>query len=113
MQDRSQLEPATDANFDGKLYLAANADVARHPVYGDDPWRHFDRHGRNEGRMQLTRAAAGYPTTRRSAKYARFAHLLDPSRGAGGDFRFLADEGGFPIAYGAAAHDLSDYDDES
>jgi SAM-dependent methyltransferase len=113
MQDPSRLEPATDANFDDKLYLAANADVARHPVYSDDPWRHFDRYGRAEGRMQLTRAAAGYPTTRRSTKYARFAHLLDASRGAGGDFRFLADEGSFPIAYGAAAHDLSDYDDES
>lgn len=113
MQDPSRLEPATDANFDDQLYLAANADIARHPVYGSDPWRHFDRHGRIEGRKQLTRAAAGYPTTRRSAKYERFRHLLDPSRGAGGAFRFLGDDGSFPVSYGGTAHDLSDYDDES
>ena len=113
MQDPSRLEPATDANFDGGLYLAANADVARHPVYATDPWRHFDRYGRQEGRKQLTRAAAGFPTTRRSAKYDRFAHLLDASRGAGGGFRFLGDADSFPIAYGGDAHDLADYDDES
>ncbi len=113
MQDPTRLEPATDANFDEALYLGANADVARHPVYAGDPWRHFDRYGRTEGRKQLTRAAAGYPTTRRSAKYERFRPLLDAARGAGGVFRFLADEDSFPVAYGAAAHDLSEYDDES
>ena len=30
MQDPSRFEPATDANFVEALYLAANADVARH-----------------------------------------------------------------------------------
>ncbi|MBD3759529.1 methyltransferase domain-containing protein [Rhizorhabdus sp.] len=113
MQDPSRLEPATDANFDEQLYLAANADVARHPVYGNDPWRHFDRYGRGEGRKQLTRAAAGYPATRRSAKYERFLPLLDASRGTGGAFRFLGDAGSFPVAYGGAAHGLDEYDDES
>ena len=113
MQDPSRLEPATDANFDEQLYLAANADVARHPVYGGDPWHHFERYGRDEGRKQLTRAAAGWPATRRSAKYARFADILDPARGAGGEFRFLDGPGSFPIAYGKQAHDLRDYDGES
>jgi SAM-dependent methyltransferase len=113
MQDPARFEPATDANFDERLYLAANADVARHPVYGGDPWKHFDRYGRDEGRKQLTRAAAGWPTTRRSAKYARFAHLLDAARGAGGDFQFLNGPDSFPIAYGAHAHDLTEYDAES
>jgi SAM-dependent methyltransferase len=113
MQDPSRLELATDANFVEALYLAANADVARHVAAGGDAWRHFERHGRKEGRKQLTRAAAGLPGTRAEAKYARFAPLLDPARGAGGRFRFLGGEDSFPVSYGAAAHDLADYDDES
>lgn len=113
MQDPSRLELATDANFDDSLYLAANADVARHPVYGGDPWKHFERYGRGEGRKQLTREAAGLPTARRSAKYLRFAHMLDATCGAGGTFRFLDGPDSFPIAYGAAAHDLAEYDAES
>ena len=113
MQDPSRLELATDTNFDDNLYLAVNGDVARHPVYGADPWKHFDRYGRSEGRKQRPRAAAGWPTARRSAKYARFAHMLDAASGAGGDFRFLDGPDSFPIAYGAAAHDLTEYDSES
>ena len=113
MPDLSRLELATDANFVEALYLAANPDVARHVAAGGDAWRHFERHGRTEGRKQLTRAAAGLPGTRREAKYARFAPILDAAHGAGGDFRFLDAAGSFPIAYGASAHALSDYDDES
>lgn len=113
MHDPSRFEPATDENFVEQLYLAANPDVARHVAAGGDAWRHFDRHGRAEGRKQLTRAAAGLPGTRGEAKYARFASLLDPSRGAGGDFRFLAAPDSFPVSYGAAPHDLRDYDGES
>lgn len=113
MQDPTRLEPATDANFDERLYLGANADVARHPVYRSDPWRHFDRYGRIERRQQLTRAAAGLPGTQRTAKYARFAHLLDAVRGVGGAFRFLEGPDSFPISYGAAAHDPGEYDAES
>ena len=113
MQDSPRFELATDANFVEALYLEANPDVARHVAAGGDAWKHFERHGRAEGRKQLTRAAAGLPGTRGAAKYARFAPLLDPGRGAGGGFRFLGEPDGFPIAYGAAAHDLRDYDDES
>ncbi|ATE64030.1 methyltransferase domain-containing protein [Rhizorhabdus dicambivorans] len=113
MQDPSRFEPVTDTNFVEELYLAANPDVARHVAAGGDAWRHFERHGRNEGRKQLTRAAAGLPGTRAEAKYARFAPLLDASCGAGGNFRFLGGPESFPVAYGAAAHDLADYDDES
>jgi SAM-dependent methyltransferase len=113
MQDPTRFEPATDANFVEALYLAANPDVARHVAAGSDAWKHFERHGRAEGRNQLTRAAAGLEGTRGEAKYARFAPLLDAGRGAGGAFRFLGGADSFPIAYGAASHDLSDYDDES
>jgi SAM-dependent methyltransferase len=113
MQDPSRFEPATDTNFVEALYLAANADVARHVAAGGDAWRHFERHGRAEGRKQLTRDAAGLEGTRGAAKYARFAHLLAADRGAGGSFRFLAEADSFPIAYGAETHDLTDYDDES
>lgn len=113
MQDPSRFELATDANFVETLYLAANPDVARHVAAGGDAWKHFERHGRAEGRKQLTRAAAGLTGTRREAKYARFAPLLDASRGAGGTFRFLEGRDSFPVSYGASAHSLSDYDDES
>ncbi|KQX22754.1 MULTISPECIES: class I SAM-dependent methyltransferase [unclassified Sphingomonas] len=113
MQDPSRLEPATDENFVEQLYLAANPDVARHVAAGGDAWKHFERHGRKEGRKQLTRAAAGLPGTRAEAKYARFAPILDASRGAGGAFAFLAAPDSFPVGYGATAHDLGDYDAES
>ncbi len=113
MQDPSRFELATDANFVEALYLAANPDVARHVAAGGDAWKHFERHGRTEGRKQLTRTAAELPGTRGSAKYQRFASLLNPDRGAGGTFRFLAEPDSFPVAYGAAAHDISAYDDES
>ncbi|MES2497215.1 MAG: methyltransferase domain-containing protein [Pseudomonadota bacterium] len=113
MQDPSRFELATDANFVEHLYLAANPDVARHVAAGGDAWKHFERHGRTEGRKQLTRAAAGLPGTRAEAKYARFAPLLDTSSGAGGEFRFLGPTDSFPVSYGAAAHDLGDYDAES
>lgn len=113
MQDPSRFELATDENFVEQLYLAANGDVARHVAAGGDAWKHFERHGRKEGRKQLTRAAAGLPGTRGEAKYARFAPLLEEARGAGGTFRFLRDTDSFPIGYGAAAHDLGDYDGES
>jgi len=113
MQDPSRLEPATDENFVEQLYLAANPDVARHVAAGGDAWKHFERHGRREGRRQLTRAAAGLSGTRAEAKYARFAPLLDASRGAGGDFRFLRGSDSFPVSYGGTAHDLNDYEAES
>jgi SAM-dependent methyltransferase len=113
MQDPSRFEPATDANFVEALYLAANPDVARHVAAGGDAWKHFERHGRGEGRKQLTRAAAGLPGTRAEAKYARFAPILDPSRGSGGSFHFLGPAGSFPVGYGAATHELGDYDAES
>ncbi len=113
MQDPTRFEPATDENFVEELYLAANPDVARHVAAGGDAWKHFERHGRREGRRQLTRAAAGLAGTRAEAKYARFAPLLDASRGAGGDFRFVGAADSFPVAYGGASHDLGDYEDES
>jgi SAM-dependent methyltransferase len=113
MQDPMRFEPATDENFVEELYLAANPDVARHVAAGGDAWKHFERHGRREGRKQLTRAAAGLAGTRAEAKYARFAPILDASRGAGGDFRFVDATDSFPVAYGGASHDLGDYDDES
>jgi len=113
MQDPTRFELATDANFVEAFYLAANPDVARHVAAGGDAWRHFERHGRAEGRRQLTRAAAGLPGTRREAKYARFAPILDAASGAGGQFAFLCDQASFPISYGAFAHELSDYDAES
>lgn len=113
MQYSPRLEPVTDANFVEALYLAANPDVARHVAAGGDAWKHFERHGRKEGRKQLTRAAANLDGTRAAAKYARFAPLLDASRGAGGAFRFLQDEQSFPVAYGGSAHNIDEYDDES
>ena len=113
MQDTSRFELATDANFVEALYLAANPDVARHVAGGGDAWKHFDRHGRNEGRRQLTAAAAGLSGSRLSRKYDSFRGLLDRSRGAGGSFRFLAQPDSFPIAYGAGTYDLDAYDAES
>lgn len=105
--------PATDGNFEDALYLAANPDVARRYPVGE-AWRHFDRHGRAEGRTQLTPEAAGLVGSKAARKYARFADVLDAGAGAGGEFRFLGEARSFPVAYGdAPTHDLSDYDAES
>lgn len=110
---RDDRQLATDESFEEALYLAANPDVARHVERGGDAWRHFDRHGRNEGRVQLTPAAAGLDGSRQQRKYRRFESILDPARGAGGAFRFLREPGTFPVAYGGSASSLDDYDSES
>lgn len=47
------VEPATDAGFDAQRYLLANPDLADPFRDGLDPWTHFHRHGRAEGRCQL------------------------------------------------------------
>jgi SAM-dependent methyltransferase len=113
MMDTSRFELATDETFDEGPYLMANPDVARHVAAGGDAWDHFDRHGRKEGRLQLTPQAAGLPAARSARKYQRFAPLLNPNEGAGGSFRYLAEERSFPIFYGATAHSISDYEAES
>ena len=113
MPDPRSTEAATDANWEESLYLAVNADVARHVAAGGNAWVHFDRHGRREGRRQLLPAAAGLHGGRLERKYRRFAGLLDPARGEGGAFRFTAGEGSFPVAYGGEAHRLDEYEAES
>jgi len=113
MIDPARFEPATDANFDERPYLMANPDVARHVAAGGDAWVHFDRHGRREGRRQLTAAAAGLSAPRAARKYARFESILDPGCGAGGQFAFMGTDRSFPVSYGDAAHDLEEYDAES
>lgn len=47
-------ELASDANFNESAYLAGNPDVAAAVKSGalDSGWRHFDMHGRTEGRRQ-------------------------------------------------------------
>ena len=113
MSNAERTEPATDRTFEEALYLAANADVARHVAGGGDAWVHFDRHGRREGRRQLRPAIAGLEGSRLERKYRRFAPMLDPASGAGGSFRFLDGEGSFPVGYGGPALRLDDYEAES
>lgn len=113
MRDPTRYQPATDANFEEPLYLAANPDVMRHVERGGSGWTHFDRHGRREGRLQLTPEAAGLTGSRQARKLARFRHLLDAGKGAGGDFRHLEAADAFPLGYGGAAHAIDEYDAES
>lgn len=113
MEHDQRYETVTDENFEESLYLAANPDIARHKERGGDVWDHFDRHGRHEGRKQLTPAAGGLPGDRRTRKYQRFERILDPSHGLGGRFRFLNGLGCFPVAYGGNSSSLSDYDAEA
>ncbi|MES2494808.1 MAG: glycosyltransferase family 2 protein [Pseudomonadota bacterium] len=56
--DPLATEPVTDANFDAQRYLLCCGDLADPYRDGLDPWEHFDRHGRDEGRRQL----AGLPS---------------------------------------------------
>lgn len=104
-----RLEIASDLNWIEENYLAANPDVARHVAAGGDAWSHFDRHGRREGRRQLTNAALDRSGSRASLKYDRFSFMLEAGKGAGGDFRFLNEPGSFPVLYGASTYSLSDY----
>lgn len=108
-----ELEIATAADFDADRYLLANPDVAAWARQGGDPRFHLEAHGLAEGRRQLTAAFHDALRARRRDKYARFAAVLDPTRGAGGAFAFVEQEGAFPVAYGGAAHSLADYDGES
>jgi len=107
------LEVATQANFDAARYLLANPDIAAWARTGGDPRFHLDSHGLAEGRRQLSTDFHAGLVARARAKYARFAPILDPARGAGGAFRWLDRDGAFPIAYGADHLDLSRYDGES
>ncbi|MES2496261.1 MAG: class I SAM-dependent methyltransferase [Pseudomonadota bacterium] len=107
------LEIATADNFDADRYLIANPDIAAWARHGGDPRFHLDSHGIAEGRKQIGRAFHDTLRARRRAKYAHFAGIFDPARGAGGAFAFLEEPGAFPIGYGGAAHSLSDYDGES
>lgn len=113
MIDPATRTRATDANFEAELYLAANPDVRRHVDRGGSAWTHFDRHGRHEGRVQLTPEAAGLAGSRQRRKLMRFADALDASRGAGGQFRPLGEPDAFPLGYGGGTHARSDYEGES
>jgi len=114
MQNPTRFELATDANFDELPYLLANPDVARAvQASGGDAWDHFDRHGRREGRLQLTPAAAGMAGSRAARKYARFSHALDATAGEGAGFRFVGEPETFPVLYGSTSLALCDYDAES
>ena len=42
--------PITKANFDAAAYLAANPDIKRFGEYEADPFLHYERHGKAEGR---------------------------------------------------------------
>jgi SAM-dependent methyltransferase len=108
---QQERELATFENFDEAGYLLANPDVARHVAAGGDALAHLRRHGLREGRQQV-RPSAEERLRRAQARYTRFAPLLDGASGAGGQFRFLADVGIFPVIYGEKAVDLSLYDAE-
>ena len=108
-----ETQTVTDSNFEERLYLSANPDVARHVARGGDAWVHFIQHGRREGRRQWHPAEVGLQGSRQERKYARFASLLDPTHGDGGEFRFLKDSDCFPLAYGGNAYRLEDYEAES
>lgn len=62
--DPLSTELATDANFDAQRYLLCCPDLADPYRDGLDPWEHFDRHGRHEGRHQLAGLPAIPPAAR-------------------------------------------------
>ncbi|ABQ71192.1 protein of unknown function DUF23 [Rhizorhabdus wittichii RW1] len=62
--DPLATEIATDANFDAQRYLLCCGDLADPYRDGLDPWEHFDRHGRHEGRRQLAGGPAVAPADR-------------------------------------------------
>lgn len=45
--------PQDGSTFDGAAYLRANPDVARSSRYSKDPYSHYLRHGKNEGRKAV------------------------------------------------------------
>lgn len=107
-----ELELATPENFDETQYLLANPDVARHVQAGGSALAHFNRHGIREGRKQVV-LPPEERRERRRRRYARFRHLLDAARGAGGQFSFLEEEDAFPVQYGRQTYSLDQYQDES
>lgn len=104
------LELATPENFNKERYLLANPDVAQHVANGGSALEHFRTHGMREARKQV---APPPPPALMRERFARFKHILDASAGAGGQFTHIEGQGAFPIHYGNATYDLSDYDSES
>lgn len=62
--DPLATEIVTDANFDAQRYLLCCGDLGDPYRDGLDPWQHFDRHGRHEGRRQLAGRPAIPPEER-------------------------------------------------
>jgi SAM-dependent methyltransferase len=103
------FEPATDATFHEQAYLAANPDVRSARV---EPRRHFEEHGRGEGRRQFNREVYEPGSSYRTEKFARFQPLLDLPLGGGKTAAFVR-EGSFPVTIGKEHFAASDYVSES
>jgi SAM-dependent methyltransferase len=111
--ETDRLEPATAEGFDTEAYCLANPDIAAWALRGGDPRYHLEQHGLSEGRKQLDRQIVEQARARRTDKYALFEHVLDPSRGESGTFRFAGADRAFPVAYGTDFASLDHYQSES
>lgn len=52
----------TQSNFDAAAYLQANPDVAADSTWSQDPYGHYQRYGKNEGRAFTPTAQSSTPT---------------------------------------------------
>ena len=71
--------PITKQNFDAAAYLAANPDIKRISEYGTDPYLHYERHGKAEGRAAPRLQTSATPATATATGQSGFKY--DPTTG--------------------------------
>jgi SAM-dependent methyltransferase len=116
-------ELATRENFNVEGYIRFNSDIAEHVRRGGDAWQHFIRHGEKERRSQFSASFLNRRVADGRSKFERFKSvlILDNVRagraGASAEtisgFRFLEEEGAFPIAFSNQHFCLANYGSES
>ena len=107
------LEIVTPENWCEDGYLLANPDLATAAANGLDIHTHFQEYGLQERRLQFSRAFLNDRPHRDRLKYERFKTVLSEARGAAGEFRFVHEDGAFPVHYGGNAYSFEDYERES
>jgi len=108
----SVIEAATSANFCEQGYVLCNKDIENFVMGGGDAGKHFNTHGVNEVRQQISSDFLGESgDVYRREKYQRFREILELD----GLTRphYMGDTDSFPIALTDRYFSTSDYSAES
>lgn len=115
------IERVTQGNFFAEGYLRVNPDIADYVQKGGDAWQHFVNFGEREGRSQISRIFTVEKDRYGRAKFERFKNRLMINSGGGAgptahaieEFKFLDNDGAFPVVASDRHFSRADYATES